>query len=106
MAEIIDPAVNAFLNEQVRPMSEAARSFKLRLHSLVTDWTAKYEALLASANDKDVINDGRDVQGVPFRTVEELKAWIAVFRKVVDPATDEWDDALVAKFCVRALAGV
>ena len=103
MAEITDKTIALFLNDQVRPMAEAARSFKLRLKSLVLDYETKIENEMVKMADEDIINDGREVEGVPLRTIGEFREWLAILRKVVDSGVDQWPEDLIAKFCVRKL---
>lgn len=80
MADINDPIVIRFLNEAVRPMNERLRRDLRSLSDVLTAYDADVDALLASAADDDVLADGRESEGVPLRTVGELRRWLLAMR--------------------------
>lgn len=57
MANITDPVAIRALNEQIRPLAEAARAFLVECQSLQTQWNAGMGATFT--NDSSPVVDGR-----------------------------------------------
>jgi len=85
MADITDSLITKFVNEGVRPTNERIRSvMQYQLDEVIRKWDADIEPALSGAADDDVIADGRDSEGVPHRTVGELRGWVQNVRLARD----------------------
>lgn len=109
MADITNPTVTQFLNEAVRPVNERLRKQLRSLDDLLTMYDADVDALLSGAADSDVLDDGRDeVEGVPLRTVGELRAWLKVMRLLAQASKYEGaaDNTALQTAANSVMAGV
>ena len=78
MADIIDPVVIRFCNEQLRPLAETLRDGKVFGAEVRAVWDDQISALLAANADSDPIEDGRDAEGVSRLTKADIVAFMAV----------------------------
>jgi len=101
MAEITNAEAIRFVNEQVRPLCEAARALKARIDAAQTQWYGGIDAHFATA--EDTVEDGREDQGVSRLTAGDVTTAIAQLLKTATGQAAEWNDAVVSKPCVRAL---
>lgn len=62
MANITDPEAIRFVNEQVRPLCQAARALSARIAAMTTSWFAGLN--LDIPNDSSPLADNRDAEGV------------------------------------------
>jgi hypothetical protein len=80
MAEITHPIIVKFLNEQARPHAETALRDFIQNEEFLADYTQSIEPLLEGLADDDLIQDGREGEGVTRVTVGQLRAFITVLR--------------------------
>lgn len=97
MAAISDPNAIKFINEQVRPLAEAARALKARIGSLTTDWFAGLNNTIT--NTSDLIADGRENQGVSRITGADVTNLVGNLIS----AHDVLNDQIVQKPCVKPI---
>jgi hypothetical protein len=69
-----NPIVSKALNESVRPLNERLRRQFLNSREFMLEWDADIAQLIASANNSDIIEDGRT--DVSPRTIGELRDWL------------------------------
>lgn len=101
--DITDPIIITRLNENIRPLAESLRAIKLLLQSNIDDYNSNIVPLLGKAASDDVLNDDREKEGVPFRTVGDLQEFFAFLQKVIAPGAEQWPDNVIQRFCVRIL---
>lgn len=94
-----DPGVVKFLNEDLRPLAELARALKSRSHSAIVRWENVLKERVPDEGDKTTVEDGREKEGVTQIAVDE----IYLLTKLLVATTDQIDDALIERFCVRPL---
>lgn len=80
MAEITDPIVLNHLNAGVRVVNERVRAVMRQVADLLADYDANVATLISGAADADTLADGRESDGVPIRTVGELRKLILALR--------------------------
>lgn len=95
MADITDPRIIKFVNEQVRPLCEEARALKARIASATTDWFAGLNAL--TPNDASAVADNRDAEGASRLTGADVNSAVGNLIS----AHDAINDQVVSKPCVR-----
>lgn len=95
-----DPAAIRFLNERLRPICERARAFKIELESLRTEWDNGISDHFGKA---DSVDDGREAEGVSRLSTGDVSDAMAQLLKIALGGAAQWDDAIIAKPCVRAL---
>jgi hypothetical protein len=98
MADVTDPNVIRFVNEQVRPLCEQARALKARVGAMTTDWFAGINAKVP--NDASAIQDGRTAEGVSRLTGANVNSAVGT----LIAAHDAINDQVAALPCVRPLA--
>lgn len=94
-----DSSVVKFINEDLRPLAEMMRAVKARAQSSIVRWDNVLKEKIPDENDKTVIDDGRESEGVTQVKVDEVHLLL----KLLVSATDQIDDPLIERFCVRAL---
>lgn len=95
---ITDPQAIKFVNEVVRPLSEQLRALKANIDSATFAWNGGISALVP--NDvNELLNDGRQTEGVSRLTGADIRAVITILGAVRAAVTD----ATVSKPCVRPL---
>jgi hypothetical protein len=97
MADITNPEAIRFVNEELRPLCEAARALAARIDAMKDRWDAGVSAIFA--NNEDVLIDGRAEQGVSVLNSLNIKlagADLLAMRAAIT-------DAQISKPCVRPL---
>lgn len=97
---IVDPILNRFLNEVGRPLSEAARGLFLNGQANRARTAALVEALAGKADD-DIVDDGRQSEGVPPPTVGQCRAAAAMLSDTLDAMARHPGLAAVIGLCAR-----
>jgi len=96
MAQINDTRALKFVNEQIRPLCEAARALKVRVLAMDVEWQV-ISALFP--NDTSVVADGRESEGVSILKGSDIN-------DVHFNLTGQFSgltDATISKPCVRKL---
>ena len=99
---ITDPVVIRLVNEQLRPIAERIRADKIQLKAAFADWQQKAAALVP-ADDKEVLDDGREAEGVTRLSGADLHAFVEVLTKYNTVGDEIGIDDVVNKLCVRSL---
>jgi hypothetical protein len=97
VADIVNPEAIRFVNEEIRPLCEAARSLAARIDSMKDRWDAGISDIFA--NNEDVLIDGRADKGVSVLTslnIKQAGAGLLAMRAAID-------DAQISKPCVRPI---
>jgi hypothetical protein len=98
---ITDPRAIRFVNEEVRPLTEAMRALKARADAALVKWYGEISAL--TPNDIDAVDDGREAEGISRLTgadVNKLVVQLAAYQTQLDE-TGVID--VISKSCVRGL---
>ena len=100
MADITDPEAIRFVNEYIRPMAEQIRYMTARGQ----DFALKWQDLAADFPDldTDILQDGRENQGVSRLNGQDINAMAQVILSLLT-VMDEPTQAVVSKPCVRPL---
>lgn len=100
---ISDPRVVAFLNDRARPRAEAIRD----LFAMMDDDAKKWAELADSVpnDDKEIIEDGRDRDGVSRISGADLVLFQAVCEKMNSAVNELSELPVITKICVRPLLG-
>ena len=94
---ITDPEAVRFVNEQVRTIAEDLRALKARIRAAQTSWFAGLNQRFP--NTTDLVEDGREAQGVSRLTGANVNSLMSVAIGVGDAINDE----IVSLPCVRPL---
>lgn len=97
MADITDPEVIRFTNEQIRPLCEAARALKARIESMDAAWDGGIGA--KCPGDTSPLDDGREAEGVSRLTGYD----VGIAHDSLVNAAGQLTDAIIEKPCVRPL---
>ena len=98
---ITDPEAIKFVNEYIRPMSEQIRYMGARGSDFAQKW-----ALLATdfpIDPTEVVEDGRDAEGVSRLTGADINASATVFLTLLGAIGDPSSQSAISKPCVRPL---
>lgn len=99
MADITNPEVIAFANE-IRGLAEDMRNVGFRLMMA----EAKYAQIAASVpQTNDVIQDGREAEGVSRLTGNDVHALMSVGATLIGTFQGAQTSAVILKPCVRAI---
>lgn len=102
MADINNPQLNRFLNEQLRPLAEKYRALQAEAQAMLDQYQSDILPILNAAANTDTIVDGRAAQGVNQLTVGEVKQ---MRLGVVNINTEyEGKRTFFARPCVRPLS--
>ena len=82
MADITDPQVIAFSNELVRPLAELLRDLDVFNEDGLDTYAGRIEALLTPHADGDIIQDGRELEGVSRLSKKDLVDFMAIANTV------------------------
>ncbi|MCC6798313.1 MAG: hypothetical protein IT366_24585 [Candidatus Hydrogenedentes bacterium] len=99
---ITDPEVVKFVNEQLHPIAERIRADKVQLKAAFVAWQLKIVDKVP-ADDKEILEDGRDKEGVTRLSGADLHAFINVLTKYNIVGDEIGIDDIVEKLCVRPL---
>ena len=98
---ITDPEAIKFVNEYIRPMCEQVRYMGARGSDFANKWT------ILSADFPDdaaeLVEDGRDAEGVSRLTGEDINATANVFLTLLSTIGTPEAQATISKPCVRPL---
>lgn len=98
---ITDPEAIKFVNEYIRPMCEQVRYMGARGSDFANKWS-----LLAAdfPNDAaELVEDGRDAEGISRLTGEDINATATVFLTLLASIGTPEAQATISKPCVRPL---
>ncbi len=98
-AQITEPSAVTFANESVRVWAEDARAFNIKTDALIIEWFGSQSANFP--NDSQVVEDGRDAEGVSRLTGIDVNNIITA-ALAVQTALDG-RDAHISKPTVRPL---
>lgn len=98
---ITDPEAIKFVNEYIRPMCEQVRYMGAR----GSDFANKWNLLAADfPNDAaELVEDGRDAEGISRLTGEDINATATVFLTLLASIGTPEAQATISKPCVRPL---
>lgn len=99
---IDNPVVVRFVNEQLRPLAEKMRATKIELKQAFADWQQKAAAHVPDDN-KEMLEDGREKEGVSRLHGADLHAFINVLTKYNTVGDEIGLDEVVNKLCVRGV---
>lgn len=94
---ITDPQAIRFCNEVIRPLCEELRAVKAKIDAGTVTWIA-IQALVPN-NAAEIVEDGRESEGVSRISGADVRAVVAILATVGTAVTD----ATIGKPCVRAL---
>lgn len=101
MAQITNPEDIRFVNEVIRVIAEEARAFKIRANALQSAWFLGLNSHFA--NSDDTIEDGREAEGVSRLTAGDVTNLVAQVTKIAEGQSEEWNQEIIQKPCVRVL---
>jgi hypothetical protein len=93
-----DPLAIRFINEYQRTTSETVDDLRSRLHVLKTVWQDEVQSKVLN-NESDLIEDGREAEGVTRLTGSDVYANVAALNSVL--AILEDNESVIRKLCVR-----
>lgn len=99
---ITDTVSIRFVNEQLRPIAEKMRATKIELKQAFADWQQKIAASVPDDN-KEMLEDGREAEGVTRLSGTDINAFINVLTKYNTVGDEIGLDEVVNKLCVRPL---
>lgn len=99
---ITDPVAIRFVNEQLRPIAEKMRATKIELKQSFADWQQKVSANV-TADSKEMLEDGREAEGVTRLSGADITAFIEVLTKYNAVGDEIGIDDVINKLCVRPL---
>jgi hypothetical protein len=97
MPPITNPEAVRFVDEQIRPLCETARSLKAEILAAQTLWFGGLNT--AIPNTSDLIDDGREEEGVSRLTGIHVNGAMGQLITLAGNLNDE----IIAKPCVRPL---
>lgn len=97
MADITDSEVIRFVNEQIRPLCEAARALKVRVEAMDAAWDGGIGA--KCPGDASPLADGRENEGVSRLTGYN----VGIAHDALVGAATALTDAAIIPPCVRPL---
>jgi len=103
MANIVDPIVIKFCNEQLRPLAETLRDGKVFGAEVRAVWDDQVAALVAANVDADLIDDGRDAEGISRLTKADLVGFMAVVTAMAGSLDAPGTMAIIRKPAVRTI---
>lgn len=96
---ITDPAVVSFVNDYQHRIAEKIRD----LFALLDDSKKKYAFLTVPDDDKEILDDGREAEGVIRVSGADIVQFQAVQEKLVGAVGELTDLPIITKFCVRSI---
>jgi len=100
MADISNPEITKFLNEQVRPLAEEVRALTVRIDAAIVEWVVLGKAV---PDDVVKVDDGRASEGVSQLDAKEVNAFMDLLAALQGVLNASGVQATVARPCVRAL---
>lgn len=97
---IVDPVLNASVNNDVRPMCERARNLVITASALA-DAAGLLLGRLGQLPDDTIVDDGRYGEGVPPPTVGDLRAAAQFLEDVLPVMARHAAYPVICKLCVR-----
>ncbi len=91
------PQLVRFVNDEIRPLCEAARALKARIAVATTEWYGGVNAL--TTNDSNLLVDGREAEGLFPLTGADVTNAIGNLISVASGVNDE----IIQKPCVNPL---
>lgn len=98
MADITNPEVIRFVNEQIRPLCEEARAFNARVTAMHNSWIETISQNCPA--DSSPLADGREAEGVSRLT----GYMVAVAHDNLKAMSDEMNVDYINPPCVRVLS--
>lgn len=97
---IVDPVLNASVNNDVRPMCERARNLVITASALA-DAAGLLLGRLERFPDETVVDDQRYAEGIPPPTVGDLRAAASFLSEVLPVMVRHPAYPVLCKLCVR-----
>lgn len=105
MADITDPQVIKFSNENLRPLAEDLRRVKAALDDAEALYNLEISGLLSGNVAGDPVIDGRVGQGVTVLTKGDINAFLQVLNTLKTDLDVAGVSDTILKPCVRPLFG-
>jgi len=103
MPDIINPIVIKWANEELRPFAEYTLGGFLNAKEFIANYDDSIDDLLASHVDGDMLDDGRESEGVSRLTKADITGFVNVIKAVQGMITDPIRSA-VRKPTVRKIS--
>lgn len=87
-----------FVNEEIRPLCELARSFKIMVDSMTASWYAGKNSLFE--NNATPFDDGRPDEGLTPMTEADIHSAVGILIALVDTVNDtrlKYNDQIMEK---------
>ena len=98
---ITDPQAIKFVNEYIRPMCENVRYMGARGSDFANKWDQI--GILFPNDAAEIVEDGREGQGVSRLTGADINAVAGVFTLLLSEISGATAQAVISKPCVRPL---
>lgn len=102
MADVTNAEAIRFVNEQIRPLSEATRALKARIDACTTAWFAGIGDIIGTSAS-DAIQDGREVEGVSRLTAADVVGVLTQMLAIQTQLNQGGVAGVISKPCVNAL---
>jgi hypothetical protein len=100
MADITDPEAIKFSNEEIRPICETLRKLKPEIASIRSKWFGGLNNVIG--NGSDLLDDGRESEGVSRLTGEDITAVVSVLDTLFGTLDANGVADRIQKPCVRS----
>lgn len=97
-----DPQITKFLNDHVRPRAELIRALNALIEDDLNTWGSVIAPLLQKSGS-EIIDDGRDAEGVSRLTGDDVTAFIALLTDMQGILLKLGSQDAMRKPCVRPL---
>lgn len=105
MADMTDPALVKFANEQIRPMAEDLRDLKAFLDDMAATYQAEIAGIMSGNVNADTLIDGRAAEGISVLTKSDITAFFALLQSLKTTLDAAGVMDTVRKPTVRPLRG-
>lgn len=101
MADITDPFVTRFTNEEMRPLAEVIQMLRIQIEAVSTRYVQQVLPLISANAGADVVVDGRAGQGVTQVTKKNLTDMAQLLSAINTNLSAAGVATLVDRFAVR-----
>lgn len=99
-----DPEAIKFINEHVRMRCEGLRALKILMENDLDHWFDNAINTTVPNDDQELVEDGRQGQGVSQLTCDEIHTIMSRIQAVLSPLQEANAMDVINKACVRALS--